>query len=229
MGFELLGDWTSGAQLVRLLDAVRCPWVPGPLGLVHRETRERAQIRLVPRQRARVAALLEGWDDYPAAVDHEVRERALRHRSCLIVKADAQEGEPLQSALTCARAASALVDGGAVVVRCRTSGGVQPADAFQEHVAAAERAGAEELAVALLHVYVRFHLALGRTVGMAVLGAPDVALDGLDLPERVAARLEHHARALLAGEREGVEPDRERVAPALRNPLGVVRFPSGSP
>lgn len=231
--FELAGNWTSGRILVRLLMVVECPWQPLRAGFIHKDTGERAQLAMAPPQPALTEALAAGVDPVLPSIDDELLGRIAHHKSVVLVTAPGGP-DPLKAALTAARAANAIVDGGALALRCRTGGLAHGADPFQWLVAQAEQAaegtGELDLAAALFPIYIRRDLGgpQPQTLGMAALGAPDVVLPHPEPPARAAARLEHHALALLRGAEIAAEPDERGLPEGLHNPLGVFSPPPRS-
>jgi hypothetical protein len=147
--------------------------------------------------------------------------------------------------LTALRAADAIVQGGAIAVRCGTSGLAHGADGFQALLQQAEAARdgsptlVSDLAEALFQCVVRLALApVPMTIGMQAFARPDVVLDalpdvGLDAglnADRAVATLERVALGLIRGaEVPRGRPDTRSLFLAARNPHGVVssRVPGG--
>ena len=234
LAFDLVGDWTSARLLIRLLLVVKSPWEPLRAGFTHRETGERVALSMAPPSADLARAFAAGSDPTRPTLDEPLIAAITAHRSIVSLATDptaepdaasAEPSAPFARQRTLLRATRAVINAGALAVRCRTSGLAHGADAFCALVDRADAATGADLAEVMLATYVRF--ALGddrpRTHGLHAFGSPDVAVDGAIGPDRAHARLEAAALAAIGGEvPDGAVPDETPRADPIYNPSGIV-------
>lgn len=230
LAFDLPGGWTSPNLLLRFLALGNNPWQPLRAGFTHRVTGERVKLAWSPVSNPLIAAFSA---DFDRRIDAALLDEILAHRAVVTVSIDAGDGDPIARAVTLARAADAVVNAGALAVRCRCSGLAHGADAFQARVAAVEATAGVPSALheALLEVYVDIPLRPGRpsTVGMQALGLPDVELPRAGDPDLDRERLWGAARDLLRGPVPASRVDNRGHPSAMTNPHGLVPFPVQTP
>ncbi|MCB9683744.1 MAG: hypothetical protein H6735_01725 [Alphaproteobacteria bacterium] len=223
-GFDLVGLWNHPRLLLRLLAVIDSPWEALETGFTHRETGERVSLTMSPPNLGLVEAMLAGTDPVLPTIDEAIAKEMVDHRS--VVGVSIRPGpDVLQTALTLLRGTDAIVNGGALALRCRTSGLSHGADGYQLLVAEAERAeGREELARALIRAMVLLVPTSERpcTIGLHALGAPDIVLKAATDPDRALARLEAAALAAVLDPPTEVEADARGLPEPLRNTVGVV-------
>lgn len=224
VAFDLVGGWTSPHLLLRLMEVVDSPWEALKAGFTHRETKERVTIGMGPAVVGLAEAMLASVDPVLPTIDEPLALELPTHRAVVSVFTT-QGKDPLATATTVLRAADAVVNAGAMALRCRTSGLAHGADGFQLLVGEVERAADREAkAKALIRAFVLLRLTgpSPGTVGLHALGAPDVALAGPTDPDRALAKLEAHALAAVLDPPKAGPDDRKLPGP-LHNPKGLLR------
>lgn len=223
-GFDLVGLWNHPRLLLRLLAVIDSPWEALETGFTHRETGEVVSLTMSPPNLSLIEAMLATTDPVLPTIDEAIGAEMLDHRS--VVGVSIRPGaDPLATALTLLRGTDAIVNGGALAARCRTSGLSHGADGFQLLVAEAQRAAdRRELARALIRATVLLVPTGDRpfTLGLHLLGAPDVVLEGPTAVDRAVARLEAAALDAVLAPPAATTPDPRGLPGLLANPLGIV-------
>jgi len=215
---QLVGDWTSGRLLGRILGAIDSPWEPAPAGLTHRDTHETCIVRLHPPDTTLPEAFAAGDSATLPSLTKETRDAIATHRTVLSVQpAPALVGwDGARAALRCG---ADMVDAGAIAVLSAGTGRAHSADRWQalERMAqTAEQEGdramlAEVLYLAFVHP-LRAAAGTWRSQGMALLEAPDVQVPS-SVPQTAARdAIEGVCLRTLAG-RAPVEDSRVRANP----------------
>ena len=196
--FDMVGDWPSPWILVRLLEVVGSPWQPGDAGFTHRETGESCKVGFSPRPDSQlVQAMRDGVCPVTPSLDDLLLEQASSHKAVAVVWV---EGPPsIERGRTLVRAVAGMIDAGALAVRCRASGLSHGADAFQSIAARLDDPESESEALVDALVYRRL-TPTAETVGLDLLGLPDIALSHDVGPDRAADVLTRAATALIQGE-----------------------------
>lgn len=189
---QIVGDWTSARILIRLLQVIDSPWQLSRAGLTHAETGETCQVVM----RGHDAALLELFPAGECPVRPSLDDATLTaigtHRAVLRV-------EPIEdltgwsAARALLRCGDGLINAGGVAVRCVASGLAHSADRWQAleqmAVQADEAHDRQRLGETLYEALVRQLVPTQggvRTLGMALLEAPDVILLGADVADEIA-------------------------------------------
>ncbi|HHO49675.1 MAG TPA: hypothetical protein ENK18_02105 [Deltaproteobacteria bacterium] len=242
---ELVGDWTSARLLVRLLVVIDSPWELSAAGLTHRDTGETCELQMRPRDASMIEVFRAGECPVRPSLSDEVMEGIAGHHSILTVSAS-PDLRGWEAARTVLRCGSALVDSGALAVRCLQSGLAHAGDRLSTLERMAGAAGddrallGESLYLAYVMPLVRDG-ASPRTRGMALLEAPDAVVVGsvaepnaLDAMESLCLRT-LAARAPTSGEVVHASPHSppfrvermpDRTDPGSRgyNPFGLWRL-----
>jgi hypothetical protein len=222
LAFELVGGWTSARLLVRFLGLGDAEWEPLRAGFTRRGTRERVTLAMGPASPALALRFAAGVDRFRPTLDEALIDEVLAHRAVVVVSDPRPAAPPLDAAATLVRAASAVVNAGALALRCRTSGLAHGADGFQALAGGVDRA--DDRVAALLALYVTF--AVGprpSTVGLQAFALPDLELPVAGDPDRDLPRLRAAALDLLRG-RTGtgsVRPDDRALPDVPANPHGL--------
>jgi len=211
------------------------PWTVDSKGFVQRETGERAQLGMsLEPVTSLIDVFARGACPVRPSIDEALFAEIVAHKSVVSVSLEPGRTGP-RAAFTLARAVDAIINAGALAVRCRTSGLSHGADAFQALVGRACTVDPEDdatLAAALYECYVLLHPEHRppHTVGLHALGASDLALEGDLGADRATITLEDLARRTL---RSGVAmgaaaPDPRDGSDPRHNPLGRIHVKSGS-
>ncbi len=225
VAFDLVGGWTSPHLLLRLLEVVDSPWEPLKSGFTHKETKEKVSLGMGPAVQGLAEAMVASVDPVLPTIDEALALELPTHRAVVSVYAS-QGKDPLATATTVLRAANAIVNVGALALRCRTSGLSHGADGFQLLAQEVEQATDREArARALIRAFVLPRLAGPSpcTVGLHALGAPDVALAGPVDPDRALAKLEARALALVLDPPSSAGHDDRKLPGPMHNERGLVR------
>lgn len=221
--FDLPGDWTSARLLLRLLAAIDSPWDARMSGFTHRDTGECADLSMSPPRPELADLFAAGVDPIDPTIDDALLEAIHHHRS--VVTVTAQDAPPdaradaIADALAVVRATAAIVTGGALAARCRSSGVAHGADAFHALVQVIDAVDADggDVLPHLVRLVVRFDLLAEppRTVGMGAFGVDEVTLPAAEQPGPAPDPSLAHARlvaAALAALRTPEDPSPGAVA-----------------
>lgn len=242
---ELVGDWTSARLLVRLLMVIDSPWELSAEGLTHRDTGETCALAMRPREEGLAEAFRAGECPVRPSLSDEVLEGIEGHRSVLTLSA-APELRGWDAAHTVLRCGSALVDSGALAIRCLQSGLAHAGDRLGAIARMADDARddramlGESLYLAYVMPFVRDE-GPPRTRGMALLEAPDAVVVGSVAEPNALDAMESLCLSTLAGRAPGsgevvrasphspafrIErtPDRSDPGAADHNPFGLWRL-----
>lgn len=226
LAFDLVGGWTSPNLLLRFLTLGDTKWEPLRAGFTHRVTRERVTLGMGPPSPSLAMAFAPGLDRFRPTIDADLLDEILTHRA--VVTVSNPVGTGLERVTTLVRAANAVVDAGALAVRCRTSGLAHGADGFQALAVDVEAAVGRphDLVEALFGLYVHTHLdPRPSTLGMSVFDAPDVEIDGTGDLDRDLPRLRAAALDVLRGGPVSLRPDVRGLGATLTNPHGLTTPP----
>lgn len=187
---ELVGDWTSPRLLIRLMIATDSPWQLTDRGLQSRETGDLCRLEMRGPDLKLAAKIREGDSPTAPSITEEIALAVETHKSVLRVVPLDSSGDDALVAL--ARCGAGLANAGAIALLCPQSGASCGADRW---IALVEEIEAEidtpSKRERLASAFVRPLVRAGdrwRSLGMGLLGCPDVAVPG-SLPDAVALDL----------------------------------------